>query len=151
MFVLPLKATNKAGTCQMILFLSVQIQFIESECQPPLQWSRQTHTAISESHSVTTDQNPLGINTSTCQSFYAWKKLSKYEMKINTVGFPPVEGFAFLWVIKSFLFTIINVSEDRDSETPASFMSFQTCFFTQVHVHAALFHTMKLFICALKL
>lgn len=32
-FVLLLNATNKAGKCQVILFLSVKILFIESECE----------------------------------------------------------------------------------------------------------------------
>lgn len=155
-FVSLLKATNKAGKCQVILFLSVKIQFIESECevtqcQPLLQWSSPTQTSISESGSVMTDQNALRINTSTCQRvFLCMKKAVKICNENKYCRFSTCTGFSFSVF---FLFPIINVSEDQDSDTrwdfsrkmklPASFTRPHVFFYTKVHVHAALFHTMK--------
>lgn len=50
------------------------------------------------------------------------KKPSKCEIQINTVSFPLVVGFTFLWAIKCFLFTIINMSDTTSETHKASYI-----------------------------
>lgn len=114
-------ATNKACKCHMICFYQWNSVYWERP------WGHSVSVDSAAARVIESNTNFYlslscqikmhSINTSTCRRvFLCMKKLLKYEMKINTVGFPPVVSFTFLWAIKCFLCTtIINMSEDQDT------------------------------------